>query len=172
MCFGSVLALTFIYSFITCASHLPELCWSQLKVMFASGKPSILGNVLLAFPVGSISLVVTVFLVKVWRKLRIMTKKPIGGQSNKTVLAASRYIIWIYVMHQISNFLVVILIMLQFTTFSTFTFILEIVATFCANLYGIANLILFAYFHPKYVSKIKSILRIDRCSNRVQPDDS
>jgi len=61
---------------------------------------------------------------------------------------------------------------LQFTNFSTLIFVTEIVVIFCVNLYGIANLIVFAYFHPKCVSKIKSILRIDRCSNQVQPVDS
>jgi len=172
MTFGIAILLTFIYSFITCTTHLPGLCWSQLKVVFASGKSSILAFVLLTIPICSASLVITILLVKVWRKLRIMTKKPIGGQRNKTLLAASKYIIWIYVMHQIMNSLLAILVVLQFSIFSTFIFILEIVATFCVNLYGIANLILFAYFYPKYVSKIKSILRIDRCSNQVQPDDS
>jgi len=172
MCFGFAIALTFIYSFLACVMYLPELCWSQLKVMSAPGRTLIIGNVLLTIPVSIESLAITILLVKVWRKLRIMTKNPIGGQSNKTLLAASRYIIWIYVMHQISNFLLTILMVCQFTNFSTFLFILEIVATFCANLYGIANVILFAYFHPKYVSKIKSILRIDRCSKHVQPDDS
>jgi len=172
ICFGFALALTFIYSFLICVTHLPELCWSQLKVVFASGKSSKLTFGLLTIPMCSTSLVITVLMVKVWKKLKTVTKKPIGGQRNKTLLAASKYIIWIYVMHQILNSLLAILVVLQFSIFSTFTFILEIVATFCVNFYGIANVIVFAYFHPKYVSKIKSILRIDRCSNQVQPVDS
>jgi len=171
-CFGVAIALTFIYSFLICAAQLPELCWSQLKIVFAFGKSSILTYVLLTVQICSISLVITILLVRVWRKLRIMTKNPIGGQRNKTLMAASRYIIWIYVMHQVLNVLVVIFLTLQLSNYSTIIFLVEIVATLCVNLYGIANVIVFAYFHPKYVSKIKSILRIDRCSNQVQPDDS
>jgi len=170
--FGLAFALTFIYSAFICMVYLPKLCWSQLKIKYAFGKPLILASALLTIPVSAQSLVITILLVKVWRKLRIMIKKPIGGQSNKTLLAASKYIIWIYVMHQISNFLLIILMVLQFTNFSTLIFVTEIVVIFCVNLYGIANVIVFAYFHPKYVLKIKSILRIDRCSNQVQPDDS
>jgi len=174
ICFGLTIALTFLYSILICVTHLPlpELCRSQLKVTFASGRPLILTYGLLTIPIVSASLVITILLVKVWRKLRIMTKKPIGGQRNKTLLAASKYIISIYIMHQLLNVLLLIYTTLQLSNFSTSIFIIEIVSTFCVNLYGVANVILFAYFHPKYVSKIKSILRIDRCSNQVQPDTS
>jgi len=175
ICFGLTITLTFLYSISICATHfpLPELCWSQLKVTFASGRPLIQTYVSLTIPIVSASLVITILLVKVWMKLRIMTKKPVAGQRNKTLLAASKYIILIYVMHQLLNVLLIIYTTIHLSTFSTSIFIvLEIVSIFGVNLYGIANVILFAYFHPKYVSKIKSILRIDRCSNQVQPDAS
>jgi len=94
MCFGFAIALTFLYSSLVCAAHLPEICWYQLKVALISGKPLILTYVLLTIPIVSASLVITILLVKVWRKLRIMAKRPIGGRSNKTFLAASKYVIW------------------------------------------------------------------------------
>jgi len=68
--------------------------------------------------------------------------------------------------------LLVTIAMLQLSSFSTSKFIIEMVGASLINFYDVANMILFAYLHPKYVSKIKSILRIDRCSNQVQPDTS
>lgn len=167
--FGSAYFLALPYSVLIHGEILSQLCWSPIKVGYASIKYRILPIVMLTFTILTLSLVITIFLVKVWKKLRIMAKRPVATKSNKTLPAASKFVIWTYTIHQITNLPLIIFLVYQLLETSEQVFLIEASTAIFISFYGIGNVALFAYFHSKYILTIKRILKINWFNNRVQP---
>lgn len=144
------------------------LCQASLKVQVA-GKTltgSLVGS-LYVMTVLTLSILITVLLVKVWRKLREMVSS--NAANNKVLMAASKYIILIYVIYQsslISTVMFVICTILKVSPLITDR--VEAVGAVLTSLYSIVNIPLFAFFHPKYLHVVRSHLKLRRF-NKVSP---
>jgi len=113
-----------------------------------------------------LSLLISVILVKVWKELKVMSQR--NSSEDKLLISASKYIIWSYVVYQLNLlFVIVILICQTFNLISTFAITVEAISAIFVSMYGIVNICMFIYFHPKYIDHVKSILRVGSRSHRV-----
>lgn len=149
-----------------------EFCWTSLTIQII---PTTLEYKVLytwfAVQNLSLSILISVILVKVWRELKVMIRRNLF--EDKLMISASKYIIWSYVVYQLNLVFVVIVLICQTLNFiSTLAITVEALSAILLSMYGSVNICMFIYFHPKYIDHVKSILRLVTRSHRViRPGD-
>jgi len=149
-----------------------EFCWTSLIIQII---PSTLEYKVVyswfAVQNFTLSLLISVILVKVWKELKAMIQR--NSSEDRLVISASKYIIWSYVVYQLNLlFVIVVLICQTLNFFSSLAITVEAIIAIFVSMYGIVNIFVFIYFHPKYIDRVKSILRLVTRSHRViRPGD-
>jgi len=149
-----------------------EFCWTSLTIQIISStlEYKVLYS-LFAVQNLILSFLISVILVKVWKELKVMIQR--NSSEDKLIISASKYIIWSYVVYQLNLlFVIVVLICQTLNFFSSLAITVEAIIAIFVSMYGIVNICMFIYFHPKYIDHVKSILRLVTRSHRViRPGD-
>jgi len=144
-----------------------EFCWTPIAIQIVSREMGYsVVYMLYALELLALSFITSVFLVKVWKELKLMSQRNLP--EDELVISASKYIIWSYLLYQLHFSLVVVFLICQsFSFLAKLTVVLETISASLFSFYGIVNVFMFIYFHPKYIDHVKNILRIGIRSQRV-----
>jgi len=144
-----------------------EFCWTPIAIQIVSREMGYsVVYILYALELLALSFITSIFLVKVWKELKLMSQRNLPG--DELVISASKYIIWSYLLYQLHFLLgVVFLICQSFSFLSKLAVVLETVSASLFSLYGIVNVFMFIYFYPKYIDHVKNILRVGTRPRRV-----
>jgi len=144
-----------------------EFCWTPIAIQSVSREMGYsVVYMLYALALRALSFITSFFLVKVWKELKLMSQRNLP--EDELVISASKYIIWSYLLYQLHFSLVVVFLICQsFSLLTKFTVVLETISASLFSFYGIVNVFMFIYFHPKYIDHVKNILRMGTCSRRV-----
>jgi len=168
---GTLLAASFLMNLVTNIAKDEPICCTPLKVgYFPNRTTSIVYGIYGGLAVFIYAIIGTL-LAKVWKELKMITKR--NSYEEQLILAASKYISWTCLLHILSNiFFIVFLIFEQINLPAAATSAIEASVAVFNSLFGTGNVALFAYFHPKYVEKVKSCFKIGRSLNSVRPDST
>jgi len=148
-----------------------RICWTPLKIQIM---PNTTGysSVYISYTVVTFILFISIvyLLIRIWKELKLMAAR--NRPEDRLVISASKYIIWSYLVYQVNIFVIVFFVVCQ-----TYFFLPELsnateaVGVIFMSMYGIVNIFMFVYFHPKYIDRVKKIFRLDKCSHRaVRPE--
>jgi len=155
---GLIYLLGLLVSFAL--TMIPEMkfCWTTLKIQYVSATIEYKVVYLLYGAINlALSVLITCILVKVWRELKAMSQR--NSNEDKLVISVSKYTIWCYIFYQFNILLVVVFVLCQtFNVFLAIATVVEATSAVLLSIYGIGNIFMFIYFHPKYIDRVKSIL--------------
>lgn len=167
----SLSGIIYFFGVLSSAAHImiPELefCWTPLTIQIAQ-KTQEYNVVYASFGIQNtiLSFIISFLLMKVWKELQLMIQR--NQSEDKLVISASKYIILSYVVYQLNFIFVVVILICHVFNFSfSIIIVVEAVALSLLSMYGIINVFIFIYFHPKYIDHVKKIFRIDAHSHEV-----
>jgi len=169
--FKCVAGLTYSFGLLIpiALSMIPEIkfCWTSLTIQITpQTREHKVVYALFATQNLILSLLISVVLVKVWKELKLMIQR--SSSEDKLIISASKYVIWSYLVYQLNFLFVLVFLVCQtFNSLSTFTIAVEAPSAIFLSMYGIANIFMFIYFHPKYICQVKSMLQLGSHSHRV-----
>jgi len=164
---GLIYALGLLCPIALCMIPEIKFCWTSLTIQIV---PQTLEHKviygLFVIQNSTLSLLISVILVKVWKELKLMIQR--NSSEDRLLISASKYIIWSYVVYQLNLIVfVIIFLVCQTSNFIPTLTVVEATSAVFVLMYGIVNICMFIYFHPKYIDHVKSILRVGSCSHRV-----
>jgi len=164
---GLIYLVGFLSSFTLGMVLELKFCWTPVTIQIISKtmKYNVV-YILYPFELITLSIFITFLLVKVWKELKVTTQRDLP--EHKLVISASKYIIWSYAVYQLNLlFVIVFLICQTFNFHLKLSNALEATSSILLSMYGITNVVMFIYFHPKHIDHVKNTSRFVRRSHRI-----
>lgn len=156
--------------FVDRINPLP-FCKSPLTVDNEIGKEMKL-KIFYFLMVALFSIAISVLLLKVWHKLKTMSKGQLPGGRADKLRTTSQYIIWTFILHQLINLPIILFLAFQLSNLSPYVVhTTQALTVIIGSCYGFANIWVFGYFNSDYWKSAKTILRCKNGNNnRVEPE--
>jgi hypothetical protein len=167
---GATIIITVCAS--TAAVFKDDICVSNvLGISYNQSEGVVTGFILLAATIWPVTVLASFLLRKVVMKLNELKEKSRVSAEDKKLIVVTKYVVITFGLLNISFILAIPMIaytILHPRLVPAVNFALK----FCSillTLQGLINVFVYGYLNPKYMEKVKEVLRMRKLKNRVEP---